>query len=458
MEAVMKKEFGLRDTPIENINDENLGLEPYIKGLTNFIIRCETPMTIALQGDWGCGKTSMMNIIKDNLKEHRIGTYWFNTWQYSQFNMAENLPVLLISHLANVMGNKNENKWIDDIWKIAKKASEVILLGAGSVIGQKDAAKVLTDAIQSPQSDSEPTLIITKLREHLRKVISEKKQSENWERIVIFIDDLDRLRPIRAVELLECLKIFLDSEDCVFVIAIDYRVVIQGLQEKFGIKEAGRTGKSFFDKIIQMPFNMPIEVYQVDDYIKSLLKKTDFSLRETDVRLFRELIESSIGFNPRNLKRLLNALFLYKLVGIETKSVGHDDSRTVSAIRTRIVFALLCMQYAYPKLYSFLCKKDISKNMLEKFLDPDWINQSEFEPLRKNIRRDEISIHGSAVDIEYINQRIQYNMEKYANFLRIFIKALKLKNESIEEGITDEDVNNLIMLTKFSDVSKTERE
>ena len=51
---------------------------------------------------------------------------------------------------------------------------------------------------------------------------------------VIFIDDLDRLDPPVAVQVLELLKNIFDLEKCVFVLAIDYQVVVKGLKDKFG--------------------------------------------------------------------------------------------------------------------------------------------------------------------------------------------------------------------------------
>lgn len=51
---------------------------------------------------------------------------------------------------------------------------------------------------------------------------------------MIFVDDLDRLVPSKAVELLEVLKLFLDCKQCVFVLAIDYEVVIRGAIKKYG--------------------------------------------------------------------------------------------------------------------------------------------------------------------------------------------------------------------------------
>ena len=61
--------------------------------LCSFIRSCETPMTISIQGDWGSGKTSMMNMMnmmKSNL-QGAVWPIWFNTWQFSQFDMGNSL-------------------------------------------------------------------------------------------------------------------------------------------------------------------------------------------------------------------------------------------------------------------------------------------------------------------------------------------------------------------------------
>lgn len=63
------KRIGITDTPCNNIGDDSLGVEKYIKGLENFVKSCPTPMSIALQGDWGTGKTSFINSIVGKLKQ-----------------------------------------------------------------------------------------------------------------------------------------------------------------------------------------------------------------------------------------------------------------------------------------------------------------------------------------------------------------------------------------------------
>lgn len=76
--------FGNTDRPVENIANDTFGIGKYINGLCTFILHCDTPMTISIQGDWGSGKTSMMNMVRSKIANN-VHTLWFNTWQFSQF-------------------------------------------------------------------------------------------------------------------------------------------------------------------------------------------------------------------------------------------------------------------------------------------------------------------------------------------------------------------------------------
>lgn len=68
------------------------------------------------------------------------------------------------------------------------------------------------------------------------------------ERLVIFVDDLDRLEPGIAIELLEGLKIFLDCKMCVCVLAIDSQVAYQGVKMKYGNEFEQKNQKNFLIK------------------------------------------------------------------------------------------------------------------------------------------------------------------------------------------------------------------
>ena len=125
-------------------------------------------------------------------------------------------------------------------------------------------------------------------------------------RVVIFVDDLDRLFPGKAVELLEILKLFLDCRHCVFILAVDYEVVQAGIKKKNLISDISlEKGRNFFDKIIQLPFRMPINNhYNIQQYVETMMKKVGISIENNKVCIYSELISYSTGCNPRSMKRL----------------------------------------------------------------------------------------------------------------------------------------------------------
>ena len=90
--------LGITDRPVESIKDDLLGVDKHISGLSDFIKICDTPMTIAIQGDWGTGKTSFMNMVRE-LTCDDVVPVWFNTWQFFQFHLADILSYTLLSTL-----------------------------------------------------------------------------------------------------------------------------------------------------------------------------------------------------------------------------------------------------------------------------------------------------------------------------------------------------------------------
>ncbi len=68
-EETRKAYKGNADRPIEQASQDEFDVSPYVEGLGDFTLDCETPLTIAVQGAWGSGKTSMMNMLQKYLEE-----------------------------------------------------------------------------------------------------------------------------------------------------------------------------------------------------------------------------------------------------------------------------------------------------------------------------------------------------------------------------------------------------
>ena len=221
--------LGNTDKPIERQKDDTFGIERYVNGLSTFILNSDTPMTISIQGDWGSGKTSMMNMIQEKISRDTY-TIWFNTWQFSQFELQNELTLSMLYYLLSQLDYDSEG-----LKKIVTALGGAMRLATGfaaeKVLGGAAAGEILSN--MNSASRDYPTEI-RKLKSKFQELINDKLAKTKKDRVVIFIDDLDRLQPQKAVELLEVLKVFLDCENCVYVLAVDYEIVTQGIKEKFG--------------------------------------------------------------------------------------------------------------------------------------------------------------------------------------------------------------------------------
>ena len=86
-----------------------LRMSTQYEGLANFIKTCSTPMTIAIQGDWGTGKTcAMKNIqkkLENNENENAIPCMWFKTWQFSALGENNNIFLEFMLTMMSEIGN-----------------------------------------------------------------------------------------------------------------------------------------------------------------------------------------------------------------------------------------------------------------------------------------------------------------------------------------------------------------
>lgn len=334
---------------IPTVKDEFM-IDEYILGLSNFITGCETPLTLAIQGDWGTGKTSIMYQVEEKLKEksssnskRKIKTIFFNTWQYSQFDMDKNLAVTLITDLIDELEvtdvNKREN--FKKSLAVITKSMEYLKLDFGILNIEK-----INDQLLKLISNEEKANNLKNLKQNLQSIIDDSIKENNYEKIVIFIDDLDRLVPKKAIEFLEILKLFLDCRNCVFVLAIDYNVVLRGIKSKYGDDLDNEKGKAFFEKIIQVPFTVPVANYYMENFVNVFLEKLNFYFNDDVTKNVTQLIRDSIGNNPRSVNRLFNSVSLLMHIINPNNELENDDKL--------LIIATVCFQLRFDEAYDYL--------------------------------------------------------------------------------------------------------
>ncbi|PQZ92945.1 hypothetical protein CQ018_10785 [Arthrobacter sp. MYb227] len=362
------RDLGFDDVPAI---EDSLSISSYIDGLVDFINTCPSPMTLAVQGAWGTGKTSAMLQIGKKLRDERndVQTIFFNTWQYSQFDLGENLAISMLKAIAEgLKENQPENQKsgkFENLTRLILRAGRIYasktVPAVLDIAGMAMAAKAVGAAIetgselmQANVEEPDSVKILASLREAFEFAVAESNQ-----RVVVFIDDLDRLAPGRAIEVMEAIKVFLDVQNCVFVLAIDFDVVKMGVQEKYSTSVSERKARSFFDKIIQVPFHMPVARYKMEAFFEQGLKLAGIENVSDDFEKFMELSAASVGSNPRSTKRLLNTFLLLKSILAKEKD---DFGRDLH------LFGTLCLQTAFPEAYAAIADSARHSEPADEFL------------------------------------------------------------------------------------------
>jgi hypothetical protein len=419
--------YSIIDAPLLKGEKDKLGIGRYETGLTHFIEHANMPITIALQGEWGSGKTSLMNMLKNNLCEGddaKFFSVWINTWEYSLMQDATTALVGIVNgltkNISQFAGNSAGKNLGDKVLKFGLMA-----FSAAFNCGSDVVKEILTGSQKSS---------ISEIRMELEAIINECVQKHGKQGFIFFIDDLDRIDPPIAVQLLELLKNLFTFNHCIFVLAIDYDVIIKGLEPKFGkLSEQNERGfRSFFDKITQVPFSMPVTHYVIDEFLKENLLSIHYLKEEQCthdlISDFSGISNLSVGTNPRALKRLLNSLLLIRCI-------NPKESETNAGLELLVNFAMVSIQIAYPVIYRLL-----SVNPGFDKWDDEILNYLNLPPATQ---QNELK-YGQSEKWEQILFRLcdndYYLRKRFSNIVQLFCllkDRIEKKNETVEEVIGD---------------------
>lgn len=405
----------LTDLPVSDCAGDLLNADRYARGLAAFIRRTGTPITIGIQGGWGSGKTSLMNMLAERLQAKTSGAAEvgaivvdINAWEHSLFRATDRAAVaysLLAGIVDAILGgieevdlmgpaDSNEGSGrkgagaevMRTLGRIALGASAVaadLALG-GRLSGAADLAGSFINVLPATSGDrsskNEQKVIqrldpparsiaseVSALRVQLQALISQalERSQGRVDRFVVLVDDLDRVPPETAVEILDVLKNILVVSGCVFVLAIDFDVVVKGLSKKFGERSGAneREFRQYFDKIIQVPFTMPVAQYQdrFSGYVSDAIQRffgTEVSAG-TSI-LLGDAARSVTDGSPRSVKRIINTLSLLELIRqIEPAAAAGRErsSREIAEAELVVRFVVVGLQVSYSDVYEELIRE-----------------------------------------------------------------------------------------------------
>lgn len=362
----------ISDLPYEEARND-FGTDRYVDGLVKFIELSSTPITIAIQGEWGSGKTSLMNRLATKLcgKEGKFKGIAINTWEYSMLSNPEETVFKIIEKLVRDLSAQDDLKPLEKyfslkktLYRVGREGMKSLFPGAG-VLVEAFVKQDLDDykgKEEKEVKEKTPPTTLTDLKDALEESVRQIIQNSGKGGVIIFVDDLDRLNPPVAVEILELLKNIFSLKGCIFILAIDYDVVVKGLEPKFGplTDKNEREFRSFFDKIIQVPFSLPVSSYRPMEFVLKSMEQIGYfteeeiySRKDGLIDSLTEIIENSVGKNPRSIKRLINTLSLISCID----ECGTERSPFSLSIQGRIItIVIVAIQVVYPKIYRLFAK------------------------------------------------------------------------------------------------------
>ena len=331
----------LSDSPLTHAEDKaHFHFDDFAATLARLIAHknTRTPLAVGVSGPWGSGKTTLLRRVQRQLDQtasllekdkpaliefvnpdetperdfRACRTVWFNAWKYAD---EDALLVALVRVIVQTMyADDFISKGLAAIFEPFTDRRDVIdtVLGWFSIKTPFGDLKLNTGEPQ-PTAFTENSAMLDLFEQAFdrlmaawvhRKLDVNKIDPQDGV-LVVFIDDLDRCLPVKTVQVLEAIKLFMDKPGCVFVLGADAEVVRQAVESHY--KNASVTGQSaadYLEKVIQLRFDLPpVPDADMQDFLKEQ-QVSDEMLSE-----WRTLLAAA-EVNPRRVKAVLNDIEL----------------------------------------------------------------------------------------------------------------------------------------------------
>jgi len=299
------------DAPVTLREQDSYGRWPVATAISRVIDAApmEWSTRIGLFGRWGDGKTSVLNFLETQQKEQHNIVIRYNPWGVSnESSMWQGFCGALIKGLRDngiaVSSWRRAEYWlrarIDPLATTTKFAGHL-----AQTSGQAPFARVVGDALAKIL----PKASLTK------RDVDRVRRCAGVQRIVVFIDDLDRADPVVIPQLLLALRELLDLPRFTFVLAFD-RSIIAAALEKHN-PAWGKSGFQFLEKVVDFPFTLP------SPSSEQVIDLANIQFRKNCPFVPSATLDEVAKFLPQNPRRL--KLFARLIKGMREEAERHDE-------------------------------------------------------------------------------------------------------------------------------------
>ena len=310
--------------------------KPFAQQISNTIIsrRESSGIVVGIYGEWGEGKTTLLNFIENELIRHEnIICIRYNPWYYSD-------EVMLLQDFFNVLAdNLGKISSYNNLKAQVKKYGKHI-----SQFATSESTTINLGPFQFNPFSSDSFLNLTESKKEIQAIL----ESCNI-RIVVLMDDIDRLDKMEIQSIFKLVKLSADFNYLDYVLAFDEKMVASAIGEKYGSNNI-ESGRNFLEKIINVPLHLPqagetaLFNFLCNGINNNVLPMIKQKLKTEEYEIFFEQFRKGLQVRlktPRMAKRYQNAL-IFALPILEDE-VNIVDLMLIEGIR---VF--------YPKMYSLI--------------------------------------------------------------------------------------------------------
>lgn len=312
------------DTPINSAQDDILGRSSFAASLAKAMLAysSQEAFTIGLYGPWGSGKTSVINLLIEQLQEQERLTppngkaivFRFNPWMCTS---SEQMIEQFFTQLSAVISPQSSvDKAVEGMQKITEVASALneyagmfnftrLIPGIGSIPTILEMLGKGSELYQNIIGDKNKLNLgnLQESKDKIRKLLLEFER-----KIIVVIDDMDRLSKDEIIAVFRLVKSLADFPYMIYLLAFDYPVVVGALDEV----QCGN-GEKYLEKIIQVPFELP--KFNEEDICKILQERIISMVSEEnyDLDIWNELFSYGLQGCIRSIRDVTRYMNIFGL-------------------------------------------------------------------------------------------------------------------------------------------------
>lgn len=398
-DALLRDGDLINDRELASPTDDRLDHERIANQLVDLVTRVDTPTNVALYGPWGSGKSGIANLVHAKIKVDKAhkGTKFarFDAFKYAENPFRRNFIIAVADELGVTDAQFGKDLYAGKTTTTIKVPDERKVAIAGWFLGltvvlvvvlcvligilavfqsgswgqafSRDLSAALPGGLLAPALLAAVFTLVGKSLtvdrsidkpesvEEFENLFVKLVKASKADKLVIFVDELDRCSAKEVVATLDAIRTFLGVDKCVFIVAADQYVLEKALSEEArqetpdnSVNPYYSTGSAYLDKVFQYQISLPALLPQsVTGYAIELvagqgglwddIKPVDYAVSV--------LIPSHVT-SPRRVKHLLNTFALtYRLA--ESKHAAGELRQNPEEF-TQALARLVCLRVEFP--------------------------------------------------------------------------------------------------------------